>query len=119
MKKISKFTDTLKELAAIYLGMVALASVGFSIFEHKPFWDSLWWGFVSAMTVGYGDMFPITWGGRIVGILLMHSVPLFIVPMITARLASKLIVDSDQFSHEEQEEIKNGIKDIKNHLGIK
>jgi voltage-gated potassium channel len=33
--------------------------------------DALWWGYVSATTVGYGDQFPVTTGGRAVGILML------------------------------------------------
>ena len=33
--------------------------------------DALWWSFVTVATVGYGDKFPITTGGRIVALLLM------------------------------------------------
>ena len=33
--------------------------------------DALWWSFVTVATVGYGDRFPITPGGRMVALLLM------------------------------------------------
>jgi voltage-gated potassium channel Kch len=33
--------------------------------------DALWWGYVTATTVGYGDQFPVTMGGRIVGTLML------------------------------------------------
>lgn len=33
--------------------------------------DALWWSFVTVATVGYGDRFPITIGGRLVALLLM------------------------------------------------
>ena len=36
----------------------------------------------------------------------MHAVPLFLVPLLTAKMAAKMIVDSDAFTHAEQEEIK-------------
>jgi voltage-gated potassium channel len=33
--------------------------------------DALWWGYVTITTVGYGDLFPVTNEGRIVGVFLM------------------------------------------------
>lgn len=33
--------------------------------------DALWWSFCTASTVGYGDYYPITTGGRLFAVLLM------------------------------------------------
>lgn len=33
--------------------------------------DALWWAFVTITTVGYGDRYPTTGGGRLIGIALM------------------------------------------------
>lgn len=33
--------------------------------------DALWWGYVTATTVGYGDKYPVTPGGRLVGALML------------------------------------------------
>lgn len=35
--------------------------------------DALWWAYVTVATVGYGDRYPVTPDGRIVGILLMTA----------------------------------------------
>ncbi len=33
--------------------------------------DALWWSYVTITTVGYGDKFPVTTGGRVIGVLLL------------------------------------------------
>lgn len=35
--------------------------------------DALWWSFVTITTVGYGDKFPTTTEGRVIGLILMAS----------------------------------------------
>lgn len=106
MKAFINATDTFKELAGIYLAFVGVAAVVFSFAEDKPLLDSLWWAFVTAMTVGYGDFAPVTLIGRINGVVLMHVAPLIIIPLVVARLLDKVMVDHDAFTHTEQEALK-------------
>jgi voltage-gated potassium channel len=115
---ISKATDTFGEIIAYYLLTIAVCGFLFSYFEDKPIFESLWWACVTGLTIGYGDMYPVTTGGKIVAIFLMHIVPLIIIPLIVARLLTTIIEDRNQFSHEEQEAMKNDIKKIKAALGL-
>ena len=38
---------------------------------------------------------------------------LLVIPLITAHFASRLIVDTDAFRHEEQEELKNNLRVVR------
>ena len=113
MELFIRATDTFKELIVWYLGLVLFGALLFSFFESKPYADSLWWAFVTALTVGYGDMYPVTLGGRIVALVLMHSVVFVIAPLIIARLLSIIFLDANKFTNEEQEQIKKDIAEIK------
>src|SRR5690242_20249076 len=52
--------------------------------------DALWWAMVTVTTVGYGDRFPVTSGGRDVAIVLM-LVGIGLIGVLTATVASVFI----------------------------
>jgi voltage-gated potassium channel len=64
----------------IFVGMLVLEVCGLlelRFEEHAPganittAGDALWWGYVTATTVGYGDQYPITTGGRLTGLVML------------------------------------------------
>jgi voltage-gated potassium channel len=117
-KIVARATDSFTEILAYYLTTLIASGLLFSYFEDKPLFESFWWACVTGLTIGYGDLYPLTVGGKIVAIALMHIVPLIIVPLIVARLLMTVIEDKNQFSHDEQEEMKNDIKEIRRALGL-
>lgn len=117
-KLISRATDSFVEIICYYLVVLSLSGVLFAYFEDKPLFESFWWACVTGLTIGYGDMYPVTVGGKIVAIGLMHIVPLIIIPLIVARLLTSVIEDTNQFNHDEQEEMKADLKAIKKALGL-
>lgn len=110
--KIKKLIDTTGELFVWYAGIIIIASSLFCIAENKSFVDSLWWAFVTASTVGYGDIYPVTIIGKITGVLLMHLSIFFIAPLIIVTMTSKLVENKNEFTHREQEEIKSMLEEI-------
>lgn len=80
----------------VALLLLYLSAVGIYHFEHvaqpEAFGSipaSLWWAIATLTTVGYGDVYPITTGGRIfTGFVLMVGIGIIAVPagLVTASL---------------------------------
>ncbi|WP_433721311.1 potassium channel family protein [Actinoplanes sp. CA-051413] len=96
-----------------YSLLIAMCSVIYHFVEKVTYGDALWWAVVTASTVGYGDISPKTGVGRVMAGLLISLMVLIVVPLITAQFASKLIVDHDAFQHDEQEELKNNLREVR------
>ncbi len=85
-------------LTVIMAGIViSTASVFVLFFESKSpdanittGGDALWWAIVTITTVGYGDHFPITPGGRLTAVLVMFT-GVGIIGALASILASMLI----------------------------
>jgi len=76
------------------LGFILLSAVGVSHFEQgvadsniHSIWDGIWWAVVTIGTVGYGDRFPVSVGGRIVGITVIFF-GVGMMSLFTATVAS-------------------------------
>jgi voltage-gated potassium channel len=54
------------------------------------FFDALWWSTCTLTTVGYGDVYPVTGVGRMVGVLTM-VVGVSAFAVVTAKLAEALV----------------------------
>lgn len=84
----------------VILALIAvwfITSVGVYICEYgeesaniHSFGDSLWWGIVTLLTVGYGDRFPVTTEGRFIGGFLMCS-GVLAISVVTAKVSSILL----------------------------
>ncbi len=111
MNILQKMASKVAPLLTFYLLLLLVGACFFSYTENKSLWDGFWWASVTATSVGYGDLYPASVAGRINGMVLMTLTILFVIPILTAKWAAKLIVDSDKFDHQEQEELKGRTKD--------
>lgn len=71
--------------------------------------DALWWTLVTATTVGYGDMVPVTIGGRILASLLM-TVGVGFVSILTSYFVSKLYFTGDVDEGGQEETTTHGLE---------
>lgn len=102
LHRISKSLEgsVLQERIA-YIGMIAVATILFGAMsafvmekdvnpDFGDLGDALWWAIVTTATVGYGDVYPITPEGRVVGVLLM-VVGIGIIGTLAGTLAETLL----------------------------
>ncbi len=84
------------KLTLLIVAMLVVGTMGFWFFEHYPngqihdAFGALWWAVVTLTTVGYGDMVPVTVGGKIMGVFVMIC-GIGLVSTLTGNLASMLV----------------------------
>jgi voltage-gated potassium channel len=89
----------------------------------KSIFDGIWWAVVTLTTIGYGDVYPVTFGGRIVAMVLA-LVGIGLVALPTGILTSGFIralrsekkisqlVDNIEEEEKEQDEILERVEEI-------
>ena len=76
----------------ILVGAITILAVEYNSSDGKinNLFDAIWWALVTITTVGYGDLVPVTFWGRIIGIIFI-LLGFTIFSMFTAFIASSFI----------------------------
>lgn len=116
---ISKFKYRSKEFIkinnfnyAVYFVIIVilLGSIGIYIVEDISFSDALWWCFVTVTTVGYGDIIPKTFIGKIIAIILM-IVGIGFVGLLTGTIATFFLMSNKKKEDSYKKQVIDNIKD--------
>jgi voltage-gated potassium channel len=76
--------------------------------------DALWWAIVTVTTVGYGDRYPVSAGGRAVAVVLM-LVGIGLIGVLTATVASVFIKEHTDAT---KDELRKGHADLGQQLAL-
>lgn len=112
LKFLVYVTNRMWLIFSIYVVSLILAAGLYSYAETKTFGDSLWWAMITSLTIGYGDMFPVTTMGRIMAAIFSHFWILLIIPMVIGNIITHMLEDKNEFTDGEQRELFNSIKNI-------
>lgn len=95
---------------------IFLAAAGIYYFENEvqpqkfaSIFHSLWWAIVTLTTVGYGDVYPITLGGKIFTFFIL-LIGIGIVTIPAGLIASSLTKAREMAEQEESERLKNNVR---------
>ena len=105
--------ENLGRLLAVTFFILAVGTLGMSLFERdniESISDAVWWSFVTITTVGYGDLYPQSIGGRIIGVVVMIF-GIGFLGMFTATIASAFVERKMQ-----QNRGLKALKGLKNHI---
>ncbi|MCL6295656.1 ion transporter [Jejuia spongiicola] len=108
-KAMNHFTNAIKSAKEeiflfifITLILIYFAAVGIYYFENQAqpehfssIFDSLWWAIITLTTVGYGDVYPITVGGKVFTFFIL-MIGLGIVAIPTGIISSALTKSIDK-----------------------
>lgn len=101
LRKANRFFNTngFKYLVFVTSVMIIIGGILIHFAEGMSYGDSIWWAFVTTTTVGYGDISPSTFYGRIIAMVLM-LIGIGMIGSITSTLTSYFL--------------RPGTKDVKN-----
>ncbi|MDN3662792.1 ion transporter [Vibrio agarivorans] len=118
----SRMQGTFSLVAAMSIILMIFGAVGILEFERgaegsniNNAIDALWWSFVTMTTVGYGDYYPVTSGGRVIATMLMISgVGLF--GTFTGFVASWFVEEESSKDDQQLDELKQQITKLSHQM---
>jgi voltage-gated potassium channel Kch len=102
MSKFLREPPSIRTAASVIVTATAVVVVGGGVLirvvdhsEYSSIWVGMWWAIQTVTTVGYGDVTPAHWSGRIVAAFVMLEGIAFLA-IITAAVTSTFVVRAER-----------------------
>ncbi len=102
MSKFLREPPSIRTAASVIVTATAVVVVGGGVLirvldhsEYSSVWVGMWWAIQTVTTVGYGDVTPAHWSGRIVAAFVMLEGIAFLA-IITAAVTSTFVVRAER-----------------------
>lgn len=115
---IRRMANTPWLLAVGVVLTLTVAALAFGILEGGSLLDGFYWASTTMTSVGYGDLSPVTWGGKVMTIVFQLWSLFILLPCAVANIISAVLVDKDKLTHAEQEYMLRGITALAGKQGI-
>lgn len=93
--RLRKITNGLIYLLYTSLSLLIIGAITYSMTEHVSLAQSFWWAIATATTVGYGDISPHTFVGKIVALVLM-LVGIGVIGMLTSSITTYFVREDNK-----------------------
>ncbi|ATW58311.1 ion transport integral membrane protein [Pseudomonas phage ventosus] len=111
-RSILWLSNSIWRVFGLYLISVVLCALLFAWIESKSVLDSIWWACVTSLTIGYGDIAPVTTAGRALAVVFSHFWIFGVAPLVISNMLNITLEDRNLFTHEEQEEMKTLLRKL-------
>src|SRR5215475_3122185 len=101
-------------IAIAILAMLAFGTAGFVLVEHYPLFDAFYMTLITVTTVGYGEIHPLSYAGRIFNSFLLLFGVITILLAVGAMTQTVIELELNQFFGKRR--IKGMIEKLEGHI---
>lgn len=105
------YTNGLVYLLYTSLSLLIIGTITYSITEHVSLAQAFWWAIATATTVGYGDISPHTFVGKIVALVLM-LVGIGVIGTLTSSITTYFIREDSKNADKKDDQLEKIIQKL-------